>query len=132
MHPTVTARLDVYRSMDTVPDAVVDAVADEVDRIDPGGALDDEAVGSFVSHLVSALARAVDGDTSVEQPVEAVYDEVRRTVPDADSRASELAARVSERLSVDVPEPERRFVAIHLAVIDQHQTQHQSQSKETS
>lgn len=132
MHPSVTARMDVYRAMDTVPDAVVDAVADEIDLIDPDGTLDDDAVGSFVSHLISALTRAVEGDSTVEQPAEAVYDEVRRTVPDADSRASELVARVSDRLSVAVPEAERRFVAIHLAALAQHQTQHQSQSKETS
>lgn len=122
MHPSVRARLDVFGSMDEIPGDVVATVADEIDRLDPAGRLDDEVLGSLVSHLVMALSRAVAGDTTVEGPAEAVYAEVLASAPEVDARATALAGRVSERLAVPVPEAERRFVAVHLAVVDHHQS----------
>lgn len=120
MNPTLQERLDIFRSMPSVPSEAVDLVSDELAQIDPAGKLTDDQAGSFVSHAVNALARLARGDDSVEAPSDGVFQAVQDEDPEAAQYAAAFAERVQSRFGHDLPEPEVKFMTIHFAALRQH------------
>lgn len=117
MDAPLRRRLELFRSMSTVPDAVVPLVEAELATLDETHRVDEETAGMLVSHLVAALARAVHGDTDVEPPAAEVYAQVVAEAPEAVAAAAAMADRLERELGTDIPAVERQYLAFHLATL---------------
>jgi hypothetical protein len=91
--------------------------AGEVAAGEPGLPVDEDSCGIFVSHLVMALTRALAGE-SVSDPEAAgrAAGELAE-YPGAVRRAAALAERARSALGAELPETERAYLALHLAVL---------------
>ena len=117
MDPTLSQRLAIYDSDATVPAGVMDFVRAELNLIDPEQSLTDEEIGFFVSHLTMALARLITGAEIEVDLDDDTYAEVVAEHPDTPAAAQALASRVSQKFNVQPPEPEVKFLTVHLALI---------------
>lgn len=117
MDDRLQQRLDLFRAMPEVQDAVVDAVEHELALLAVDHRVDEDSAGMLASHLVAALGRAVRDEPEIDPPAPETYAQVIDEAPEAVDRAADVAARLEEALDVELPVAERQFLAFHLATL---------------
>ncbi|HEY0188066.1 MAG TPA: hypothetical protein VGC67_11305 [Cellulomonas sp.] len=122
MDPTLELRLQVFAGTEEIDPAVVPLVRAELDRLPlPEGRRTDEVLGTFVSHLVNALNRALLGEPLTVFAAGDVLDAAVAQRPDAYAHAQQLAGRAEQVLGVGLPDTEVRLLCLHLAAMSPHQ-----------
>lgn len=116
--PVLDRRLETFAATDGIDPRVVDQVRAEIDYLDlPASRRTDEVLGSFVSHLVNALNRAVNGAALTEFDALDVIDAVIADHPWLFDQATALAHRAERTLGITVPDTEIRILCLHLGTI---------------
>lgn len=116
--PALALRLATFAATDGIDPRVVDQVRAEIDHLAlPPGRCTDEVLGSFVSHLVQALNRAVHGTALTTFDAQDVIDAVIAERPGLLDRAAALARRAEDALGITLPDTEVRILCLHLGTI---------------
>lgn len=111
-------RFETFAATDGIDPRVVDQVRAEIDYLDlPDARRTDEVLGSFVSHLVNALNRAVNGTALTEFDALDVIDAVIADHPWLFDQATALAHRAETTLGITMPDIEVRILCLHLGTI---------------
>lgn len=118
LDPALTLRLEVFAATDGIDPRVVPLVRSELVRLPiPPERLTDAVLGTFTSHLVNALNRAVAGEALTHFAAQDVVDAVVTERPDTLDHARALAGRAGDALGVVLPDTEIRILCLHLATI---------------
>lgn len=118
MDTTLQQRLEIFRSMETIPDAAVDFVAAELAGLESEYRIADDTAGMLTSHLVQALARMLSHTPDIEPPADEVYAQVVAEAPASVERATQISERAERTLGVPLSDIEQRYLAFHLATLE--------------
>lgn len=118
--PPLEARLAIYRKQPDVHGESVDLVAAVLKKLETDYIVTDSNAGVFVSHLVMAINRILNGE-EIESPPQEVYQQLLTEDPGAESVALDIAEYLEQKLPHSLPKAELEFLVIHLAVIRNQQ-----------
>lgn len=117
MDARLQERLELFRSMPSVPAGVVDAVEHELALLDDDHRIDDDSAGMLTSHLIAALGRALRQEPEIEPPAAELYAQVSAEAPGSINRAAASADRIGASLGISLPPAEKKYLAFHLAAL---------------
>lgn len=120
MDAVLRERLRAFKEMPFVPNEAVELVRSELEDLDVEGVLGDDQAGFFISHMINAIVRLMQGDLSVTAPDPEVLRVVEDADPGARKRADLFEKKVQGRLGVSFPEAELNFIVMHFATLRNH------------
>lgn len=121
MEEKLALRIQLFRETGQVRAEVAEFVHDELEALAmTGRTVTEETAGMLTSHMMMALTRLVNGEALKAFPTDESVAAELAGRPEAVELAQQIAVRAEQSLGAPLPRSEVNFLALHVAVLEQH------------